>query len=112
MNDLPRAFFLGTAAILLQFALGAAAMALLGEPWWIAGLFLLGVPLGIYATRAAPALGFPAIMLMAMAAVIPVFIVDAPLYGRVLDLRLVDDIPADRGVAGYLAPGWRIATEY
>jgi hypothetical protein len=105
---LPRVFFLGAAVVLLQFALGAALMAYSGAPYWIAGLFLLGVPLGVFATRWAPGLGFPAICLFALTGVIPVFVVDVPLYGRVVEMRQSDDIPLDARVAGYAAPGWRI----
>lgn len=107
-HSLPRIFFIGTAVILLQFALGAMLMAYSGAPYWIAGLFLLGVPLGILATRWVPALGFPAICLFALTGVIPVFVIDVPLYGSVVNLRQVDDIPVDASVAGYAAPGWRI----
>ncbi len=106
--DLPRAFFLGTAAILLQFALGAACMAYSGAPYWIAGVFLLGVPLGVVATRSVRALAFPAMCIIALSGVAPVFVVNVPIFGRIVDLRQVDDIPADWRVAGYAAPGWRI----
>jgi hypothetical protein len=109
--NLPPVFFSGVVAILFQFALGATLAAFTQEPYWIAGAFLLGVPLGILVTRPARALGFPAICVFALTAVTPSFIVDVPLWGRVVDLRQVDDIPADSGVAGYVAPGWRIDIE-
>lgn len=106
--DLPRVFFIGTAAILLQFALGAAFMAYSGAPYWIAALFLLGVPLGIFATRTARGLAFPAMCLFALSGVAPVFVVNVPFFGEVVNLRQVDDIPSGWNIAGYTAPGWRI----
>lgn len=106
--DLPRVFFAGTAAILLQFALGAALVAFPREPFWIAGVFLLGVPLGLMATRMARGLAFPAICLFALTGVAPVFVVKIPLFGRVQNLRQVDDIPSGASIAGYVAPHWRI----
>jgi hypothetical protein len=106
--NLPRVFFLGTAAILFNFALGSALMSLSVMPYWIAGVFLLGVPLGIFVTRTARGLAFPAMCLFALTGVTPVFVIDVPLYGRIVNLRQVDDIPADARVAGYTAPGWRI----
>lgn len=109
---LSRAFFAGVVVILLQFALGAAAAIYFTMPLWAGALFLLGVPLGLYATRTARALGFPAIGLIALTGVLPLFLVDTPLFGRVVNLRQVDDIPADIGVAGYVAPGWRIDSEH
>jgi hypothetical protein len=106
--NLPRAFFLGVAAILFNFALGAVLIAFTTEPYWIAGVFLLGVPLGIIVTRTAPGLAFPAMCLVALSGVIPVFLIDVPLLGRVVDLGRIDHIPSDASVAGYIAPGWRI----
>ncbi|WP_457796227.1 hypothetical protein [Methylocystis sp. S23] len=106
--DLPRAFFAGAAVILLQFALGAALVAFTREPYWIAGLFLLGVPLGVLATRSARGLAFPAMCLFALTGVAPVFFVHVPLHGDVVNLRRVDEIPAGSRIAGYVAPGWRI----
>lgn len=109
---LSRAFFAGVVVILLQFGLGTACAIYFATPIWSAGLFLLGVPLGIYATRTARVLGFPAICLFALTGALPVFLVDTPLFGRVVNLRQVDDIPADYRVAGYIAPGWRIDADH
>lgn len=49
--------------------------------------------------------------LLALTAVGPTFLVNAPLWGRVVNLRSVNDIPADATIAGYTAPGWRIDEE-
>ena len=54
----------------------------------------------------------PAVAIMTLTGVSPDFVVEHPLWGRTVNLRLVDDIPAGPGVAGYTAPGWRVATEY
>jgi hypothetical protein len=119
-----RIFTVGTIAIAVQMVLGTVLLALAPEPTWIvfgiAALFLFGVPLGIAVTRPMPALTFPAMGLLALTGVGPAFVVDVPLVGRVVNLRLVDKIPAGHrqaerrrpldgyGVAGYTAPGWRI----
>lgn len=106
--NLPRAFFWGVIAILVNFVLGAAVMAFTTEPYWSAGVFLLGVPWGAFVSRTARALAFPAMCLIALTGVTPAFLVDVPLGGRVVNLRQVDDIPAGASVAGYIAPGWRL----
>ena len=103
-----RIFIAGCLAILFQFALGAAILALAPSPAFIAAAFLMGVILGAVIARAAPALAFPAMGLLALTGVGPAFIVDAPLFGRIVNLRQVDDIPAGLSIAGYIAPGWRI----
>jgi hypothetical protein len=63
------------------------------------------VVLGIVVTRAMPGLTFPAIGLLALTGVGPCFVVDEPVAGRVVNLRLADNIPADSSLAGYAAPG-------
>jgi hypothetical protein len=107
-----RVFAAGTIAIALQMMLGTVLLALAPEATWIvfgiAALFLFGVPLGIAVARPMPALTFPAMGLLALTGVGPAFVVDVPLFGRVVNLRLVDSIPAGASVAGYTAPGWRI----
>jgi hypothetical protein len=111
-STLARIFAAGCVAIAVQMALGAVLLALAPSAevvvFGIAGIFLFGVVLGIAVTRAMPGLTFPAMGLLALTGVGPTFVVDVPLAGRVVNLRLVDDIPANFGVAGYTAPGWRI----
>lgn len=103
-----RIFIAGCFAILFQFALGAAILALAPSPVFIAAAFLMGVVLGAVVARAAPALAFPAMGLLALTGAGPAFIVEAPLFGRIVNLRQVDDIPSSLSIAGYMAPGWRI----
>jgi hypothetical protein len=57
----------------------------------IGGLFLFGAVLGIVVTRAMPGLTFPAIGLLALTGVGPSFVVDVPVAGRVVNLRLADN---------------------
>jgi hypothetical protein len=111
-STLPRIFAAGALAIAVQMTLGTLLLALAPSAemlvFGIGGIFLFGVVLGIAVTRAMPGLTFPAMGLLALTGVGPSFVVDVPLWGRVVNLRLVDDIPADSTVAGYAAPGWRI----
>jgi hypothetical protein len=111
-STLLRIFAAGCVAIAVQLTLGTLLMTLAPSAevlvFGIAGLFLFGVPLGIVVSRAMPALTFPAMGLLALTGVGPSFVVDVPLWGRVVNLRMVDNIPADLSVAGYTAPGWRI----
>jgi len=102
----------GTFAILFQLVLGTLVVAYTPVAPWIALVFLLGLPLAIAVTRSRPGLLMPAVAIMTLAGVSPVFVVDAPLGGRTVNLRLIDDIPAGPGVAGYTAPRWRVATEF
>ncbi|MBR1214486.1 hypothetical protein [Bradyrhizobium sp. JYMT SZCCT0180] len=102
----------GTAAILFQLALGTLVVAYTPVVPWIAGVFLFGLPLAIGITRSRPGLLMPAVAIMTLTGVSPVFVVDAPLWGRTVNLRLVDDIPEGVGVAGYTAPRWRVAGEF
>lgn len=102
----------GTTAILFQLTLGSLLVAYTPVAPWIVGVFLLGLPLAISVTRSRPGLFMPAVAIMALTGVSPVFVVDAPLGGRTVNLRLVDDIPAGVGVAGYTAPRWRVAGEF
>ncbi|MBR1268596.1 hypothetical protein JQ629_13835 [Bradyrhizobium sp. AUGA SZCCT0222] len=102
----------GTAAILFQLTLGTLVVAYTPVVPWIMGVFLLGLPLAIGVTRSRPGLCMPAVAIMTLTGVSPAFVVDAPLWGRTVNLRLVDDIPEGVGVAGYAAPRWRIATEF
>ena len=78
--------------------LGTLLLGLAPSPDWvvfgIAAIFLFGVPLGIAVARPIPALTFPAMGLLALTGVGPAFVVDVPLAGRVVNLRLVDSIPA------------------
>ncbi|CAN7484629.1 hypothetical protein LJR220_004393 [Bradyrhizobium sp. LjRoot220] len=102
----------GTAAILFQLTLGTLVVAYTPVVPWIALVFLLGLPLAISVTRARAGLFMPAVAIMTLTGVSPAFVVDAPLWGRTVNLRLVDDIPAGVGVAGYAAPRWRVATDF
>jgi hypothetical protein len=105
-------FAAGCVAIAVQMTLCTLLLALAPSAEWvvfgIAGLFLFGAVLGIAVTRAMPGLTFPAMGLLALTGVGPSFVVDVPLAGRIVNLRMVDNIPADLSVAGYTAPGWRI----
>src|SRR5687767_2195895 len=83
----------GTVAILFQLALGTLVVAYTPVVPWIVGVFLLGLPLAIGITRSRPGLFMPAVAIMTLTGVSPVFVVDAPLWGRTVNLRLVDDIP-------------------
>lgn len=107
-------FIAGSAAIAGQIVIGALMMALAPSPEWVvAGVvvsFLLGVPLGILLTRALPALAFPAMGVFALTGLVPAFVIDVPLWGRVVDLRQVNAVPIATGIAGYVAPGWHIDT--
>jgi len=105
-------FVAGCAVIAGEIVVGALAMALAPSPEWVVGAiavgFLMGVPLGIRVTRALPALTFPTMGLFALTFLVPAFVVDVPLWGRVVALHPADAIPIDAGTAGYVAPGWRI----
>jgi hypothetical protein len=107
-----RVFAAGSLAIAVQMTLGTLLLGLAPSPDWIvfgiAAIFIFGVPLGIAITRPLPALTFPAMGLLALTGVGPAFVVDVPLFGRVVNLHLVDSIPSVATVAGYTAPGWRI----
>ena len=109
---LGRIFAAGCVAIAVQMTLCTLLLALAPSAEWvvfgIAGLFLFGVVMGIAVTRAMPGLTFPAMGLLALTGAGPAFVVDVPLAGRVVNLRLTDNIPAGATVAGYTAPGWRI----
>jgi hypothetical protein len=111
-STLIRIFAAGCVAIAVQMTLGSLLLALAPSAevlvFGVAGLFLFGVVLGIVVSRAMPALTFPAMGLLALTGVGPSFVVDVPLAGRVVNLRLTDNIPAGTTVAGYTAPGWRI----
>jgi hypothetical protein len=111
-STLSRIFAAGCVAVAVQMALGTLLLALARSAEWvvfgIAGIFLFGVVLGIAVTRAMPGLTFPAMGLLALTGVGPAFVIDVPLGGRVVNLRLTDSIPADASVAGYTASGWRI----
>jgi hypothetical protein len=111
-STLARIFAAGCVAIAVQMTLGALLLALAPsaevQVFGIAGLFLFGVVLGIVVSRAMPVLTFPAMGLLALTGVGPSFVVDVPVAGRVVNLRLVDNIPVGSSVAGYTAPGWRI----
>ena len=102
----------GTTAILFQLTLGSLVVAYTPVVPWIIGVFLLGLPLAIGVTRSRRSLFMPAVAIMTLTGVSPVFVVDAPVWGRTVNLRLVDDIPAGIGVAGYIAPRWRVAAEF
>jgi hypothetical protein len=106
-------FVAGCVVIIIQLAIGTLAMALApSAEWLIGGLvvgFFLGVPLGISVTKPLPALTFPAMGLFALTSVAPAFVINVPLWGGVAELRQAEAIPA--GVAGYVAPGWRIDTD-
>jgi hypothetical protein len=109
---LGRIFATGYVAIAVQMTLCTLLLAPAPSAevlvFGIAGIFLFGAVLGIAVTRAIPGLTFPAMGLLALTGVGPSFVVDVPLWGRVVNLRLVDTIPANASVAGYTAPGWRI----
>jgi hypothetical protein len=107
-----RCLLAGAAAILLQLTLGTLVVAYAPIVPSIALVFLLGLPLAIWITRSRPGLFLPAVAIMTLTGVLPAFVVDAPVWGRTVNLRLVDDIPAGPGIAGYTAPHWRVATEY
>lgn len=105
---LKRVFFTGSAAIMFQLALCTLLLTLDLPIVAIAGCFLLGAPLGIAATAAAPGLAFPVMGILALSALAPALIVEAPMWGRTIQLRLVDDIPRHAGIAGYEAANWSI----
>ena len=99
-------------AIVAQMALCALLIALAPSPGWVVAAvvlgFLLGVPLGLGITQALPALAFPTMGLLALAGIASAFIVDVPLWGRVVNPHQADSIPMGFNIAGYAAPGWRI----
>lgn len=107
-----RLFLFGCVAISFQIALGAFLNVYVHPIVGVLAPFLLGLPLGIAVTRAFPALMFPAVAILALAGTTSAFVVDTPLRGKVLNLRRVDDIPSGASVAGYVAPGWFIETNY
>lgn len=107
-----RLFLFGCVAITFQIALGALLNVYVHPVVGVLAPFLLGLPLGIAVTQAFPALMYPAVAVLALAGTISAFVVDTPLGGKVVNLRGVDDIPSDANVAGYVAPGWSIATKY
>ena len=102
----------GTAAIVLELALGTSVVAYASIVPWIALVFLLGLPLAIAVTRGRPGLFMPAVAIFALTGISPSFVVDTPLWGHTVNLRGVDDIPAGADVAGYIAPGWRVDSAY
>jgi hypothetical protein len=106
-----RLFLTGGAAIVFQIALGTLLIAFAPPVPWLAVGFLMGVPLGIWTARSLPGLTFPAIGLLALTGIAPAFVIDVPLWGRVVNLQDVRDIPRDIGVSGYVAPGWHINVE-
>lgn len=107
-STLVRVFIAGCVAILFQFTLGAAIVAFTQNAVWIAAAFFIGAFLGVLITQKASGLAFPAMGLLAATGVGPAFVVDVPLWGEIVNLRQVDDIPAGPSVSGYSAPGWRI----
>ena len=111
-STLLHVFAAGCVAIVSQMALCALLIALAPSSGWIVaavGLgFLLGVPLGIGTMQALPALTFPIIGLLALTGIAPAFVVDVPLWGRVVNLQQVSGIEAGSNIAGFVASGWRI----
>jgi hypothetical protein len=104
-----RLLLTGYTAIVGQIALGALLVTFASPVPWLAVGFLMGVPLGAWITRFLRGLAVPAMALLALTGIAPVFVIDVPLWGRVVNLEDVHDIPTD--VAGYVAPGWRIDLE-
>ena len=106
-----RLLLTGYAAIVFQITLGALLIAFAPPVPWLAVGFLMGVPLGAWITRFLRSLTFPAMALLALTSIAPAFVIDVPLWGRVVNLNDVHDIPTDVGISGYVAPGWRIDVE-
>ena len=111
-STLVHVFAAGCAAIVIQMALCALLIALAPSPEWIVAAvafsFLLGVPLGVGVTRALHGLTFPTIGLLALSGIASAFVIDVPLWGRVVELNAEAGAQVDPGAAGYVAPGWRI----
>jgi hypothetical protein len=105
-------FAAGCVAIVSQMALCALLIALAPSPGWVIAAvvlgFLLGVPLGLGITQALPALTFLTMGLLALTGIASAFVIDAPLWGRVVNLHQTGTIPMGLSIAGYAAPGWRI----
>ena len=106
-----RLFLTGCAAIVFQIALGGLLITFAPPVPWLAVGFLMGVPLGAWITRFLRGLTLPAIGLLALTSIAPAFVIDVPLWGRVVNLQDAHDIPTDVGVSGYVAPSWRIDVE-
>jgi hypothetical protein len=110
-GDLLRIFLTGCAAIVFQIALGTLLITFVPAVPWLGVAFLMGVPLGKWITRRLPGLTIPAIGLLALTGIASAFVVDVPLWGRVVTLQDAHDIPTAVGVSGYVASGWRIDVE-
>ena len=110
-GGLLRLFLTGCAAIFFQIALGALLITFVPAVPWLGIAFLMGVPLGKWITRLLPGLTIPAIGLLALTGIAPAFVIDVPLWGRVVNLQDVHDVPTAVGISGYVAPGWRIDVE-
>lgn len=106
-----RVFLAGCAAIVFQIALGTMLIAFVPAVPWLGIAFLMGVPLGKWITRLLPGLTVPAIGLLALTGIVPAFVIDVPLWGRIVTLQDAHDIPTAAGISGYVAPGWRIDME-
>jgi hypothetical protein len=106
-----RLLLTGYAAIVFQITLASLLITFAPPVPWLAAGFLMGVPLGAWITRPLRGLAFPAIGLMALTGIAPAFVIDVPLWGRVVNLQDAHDVPMDAGISGYQAPGWRIDME-
>src|ERR1035437_9780569 len=104
-----RLFLTGCAAIVFQIGLGGLLVTFAPPVPWLAVGFLMGVPLGAWITRFLRGLTLPAIGLLALTSIAPAFVIDVPLWGRVVNLQDAHDIPTDVGVS--VAPSWRIDVE-
>jgi len=103
----------GALAIVFQIALAAIAVVYIHPIAGAVMTFLLGLPLGVAIARRIPGLSIPAVAILCLSGVLgPVQTIETPLAGRTVDLRHGETIPTGAAVAGYAAPGWRVATRY
>jgi hypothetical protein len=109
-----RTFIAGLIAIAFLLVESALLISIAPSAGWViavvAGSFLLGAVFGVAVSQWVRGLAFPAMGLLALSSILPAFIVDVPFWGHIVDLRQVEQIPSDVGVAGYIAPDWRIDT--
>ena len=103
----------GALAIAFQVALAAILVVHVHPIVGAVTTFLLGLPLGVAIARGVPYLSIPAVAILCLTGVLgPAQTIETPLAGRTVDLSHSETIPKGAAVAGYAAPGWRVATRY